>query len=97
MSPDSESLSTSRASSRTVCARACVMARLYLKRLEGAGFLRREIDASDLRRYRLSVTPAGRNVVTRGFALLSEAFGERLSRLSAAEQTQLNQLLEKLS
>lgn len=70
---------------------------VYLKRLESAGLVRREIDTSDLRRYRLSVTPAGRKVVTRGLALLSEAFGERLSRLSAAEQAQLNQLLEKLS
>lgn len=70
---------------------------VYLKRLESAGLLRREIDATDLRRYRLSITPAGRKVVTRGLALLSEAFGERLSRLSTAEQAQLNQLLEKLS
>lgn len=70
---------------------------VYLKRMESAGFVRREIDASDLRRYRLSVTPAGRKVLTRGLALLSDAFGQRLHRLSAAEQAQLNQLLEKLS
>ena len=70
---------------------------VYLKRLESAGLLRREIDATDLRRYRLSMTPAGRKVATRGLALLSEAFAQRLSRLSATEQTQLNQLLEKLS
>src|SRR5512139_852665 len=33
-----------------------------LKRLEAAGLVRREIDASDLRRHRLIVTPAGRKV-----------------------------------
>jgi DNA-binding MarR family transcriptional regulator len=33
-----------------------------VKRLEAAGFVRREIDAADLRRHRLMVTPAGRKV-----------------------------------
>jgi DNA-binding MarR family transcriptional regulator len=69
---------------------------VYLKRLEAVGFARREIDAGDLRRHRLSVTPAGRKVLTRGQALLSEAFGVRLARLNADEQAQLAALLEKL-
>src|SRR5689334_18105085 len=51
---------------------------MYLKRLEAAGFVRREIDAGDLRRHRMLVTPAGRKVLTRGLALLSEAYGARL-------------------
>ena len=68
-----------------------------LKSLEAAGFVRREIDTTDLRRHRLIVTPAGRKVMTRGLALLSDAFGTRLSRLSNAEQTELRSLLEKLS
>src|ERR1700716_3310923 len=33
---------------------------LYLKRLEAAGFVRREIDPAGLRRHRLLLTPAGR-------------------------------------
>src|SRR6201995_903665 len=33
---------------------------LYLKRLEAAAFVRREIDPTDLRRHRLLLTPAGR-------------------------------------
>jgi DNA-binding MarR family transcriptional regulator len=68
-----------------------------LKRLEAAGFIRREIDATDLRRHRLIVTPAGRKAMTRGLAVLSEAFGARLGRLNASEQSQLKALLEKLS
>jgi len=68
-----------------------------LKRLESAGFVRREIDATDLRRHRLIVTPAGRKVLTRGLALLSDAFGERLARLTAKEQAELLALMEKLS
>ena len=60
-------------------------------------YVRREIDAGDLRRHRLIVTPAGRKVMTRGLALLSHAFGARLDRLSSAERTVLNGLLAKLS
>jgi DNA-binding MarR family transcriptional regulator len=70
---------------------------LYLKRLVAAKFVRREIDAGDLRRHRLNLTPAGRKVMVRGLALLSEAFGARLSGLSAAEQAQFATYLEKLS
>jgi DNA-binding MarR family transcriptional regulator len=70
---------------------------VYLKRLETAGFLRREIDAEDLRRHRLVVTAAGRKAISRGLALLSDGFGVRLQRLSTAERTELERLLEKLS
>jgi DNA-binding MarR family transcriptional regulator len=70
---------------------------VYVKRLEAAGLLRRELDAEDLRRHRLQVTPAGRKVTAKGLAMLSEAFGTRLGRLSAAEQAELRSLLEKMS
>jgi DNA-binding MarR family transcriptional regulator len=70
---------------------------VYVKRLEAAGFLRREIDTADLRRHRLSLTSAGRKTMTRGLALLSDAFGSRLGRLSATQQAELATLLEKLS
>jgi DNA-binding MarR family transcriptional regulator len=69
---------------------------VYLKRLEAAGFVRREIDSADLRRHRLLVTAAGRRIMTRGQALLSEAFGARLARLSAPQQLELASLLETL-
>src|SRR5258705_4863588 len=62
---------------------------VHLKALDAAGFVRREIDATDLRRHRLIVTAAGRKVMTRGLTLLSEAFGARLGRLSGAEQAEL--------
>ncbi|MDC0673668.1 MarR family winged helix-turn-helix transcriptional regulator [Nannocystis radixulma] len=69
---------------------------VYVKRLEAAGFLRREIDPDDLRKHRLLITPAGRKVMQRGLTLLADAFAERLGRLSAGEQAQLRGLLEKL-
>jgi DNA-binding MarR family transcriptional regulator len=67
-----------------------------VKRLEAAGFLKREIDAADLRRHRLALTPAGRKAMVQGLALLSGAFGERLTRLSAAQQAELRSMLEKM-
>jgi DNA-binding MarR family transcriptional regulator len=70
---------------------------MYVKRLEAAGFLRREIDAADLRRHRLILTPEGRRTMARGLTLLSNAFGARLARLSSAQQSELATLLEKLS
>jgi DNA-binding MarR family transcriptional regulator len=70
---------------------------VYLKRLGTAGFIRRDIDPSDLRRHRLTLTSTGRKAMARGLALLAAAYGERLSRLSAAEQAQLAALLEKLN
>ncbi len=67
-----------------------------LKRLEAAGLVRREIDPSDLRRHRLYLTEAGRHALSRGMAVLVEAFGARLARLSAAEQAELQDMLERL-
>jgi DNA-binding MarR family transcriptional regulator len=69
---------------------------VYVKRLEAAGFLRREIDGADLRRHRLILTPEGRKTMVRGLALLLKAFGSRLARLNSAEQSELAALLEKL-
>jgi DNA-binding MarR family transcriptional regulator len=70
---------------------------LHVKRLEAAGFLHREIDAGDLRRHRLSLTASGRRTMTKGLALLSAAFAERLGRLSVAQQNELKSLLETMS
>ena len=70
---------------------------LYLKRLETAGFVRREIDPADLRRHRLMLTPAGRQAVTEGLALLSDEFDKRLGRLTAAQRKELKRLLELIA
>jgi DNA-binding MarR family transcriptional regulator len=70
---------------------------MYVKRLEAAGFLRREIDGADLRRHRLILTPDGRKTMARGLALLSKAFGARLTRLSPVQRSQLATLLAKLN
>jgi DNA-binding MarR family transcriptional regulator len=70
---------------------------MYVKRLEAAGFVRREIDSADLRRHRLLLTAEGRKTMTRGLALISKAFSPRLARLTSAQQSELAALLEKLN
>ena len=69
---------------------------VYLKRLEAAGLVRREIDPADLRRHRLLLTPAGRHAATEGLALLSDEFNKRLGRLTVTQQKDLKNLLEKI-
>src|SRR6202045_1157906 len=69
---------------------------VYLKRLEAAGFVRREIDPSDLRRHRLLLTAPGRQATTDGLALLSGAFDKRLGRLTVAQRKELKNLLEQI-
>jgi len=69
---------------------------VYLKRLEAAGFVRREIDPADLRRHRLLLTPAGRQATKDGLPLLSDAFSKRLKRLTMAQQKELKSLLEQI-
>ena len=70
---------------------------VYLKRFEASGLVKREIDAADLRKHRLQLTPAGKKIVTRGLAILSDGFRTRRDRLSAYEQTDCGRLLEKMS
>jgi DNA-binding MarR family transcriptional regulator len=69
---------------------------LYLKRLEAAGFVRREIDPADLRRHRLQLTPAGRKATKDGLALLSDEFDKRLGRLTVGKRKELKALLEQI-
>src|SRR5882762_3523399 len=69
---------------------------VYVKRLEALELVKREIDSADLRRHKLSLTPEGRKIMTGGLALLAEAFGQRLARLTTTQQAELKSLLEKL-
>jgi DNA-binding MarR family transcriptional regulator len=69
---------------------------LYLKNLQGKGFIVRTIDEQDLRRHRLELTASGRRTVTKARAALSCRYAERLGRLSPSEQGEFAALLEKL-
>lgn len=69
---------------------------VYVKNLEAKGFVRREIDPTDLRRHRLAVTPQGVETLDKSLEILSAKFDEWLVRLDTDEQTELQRLLAKL-
>ena len=67
-----------------------------VKRMEAAGFVLRETEAGDLRRFRLTLTRSGRKAMEAARVILDKAFGRRLARLSAAERTELARVLSRL-
>ena len=68
-----------------------------VKRLESAGYLRRELQADDLRRFYLTLTPTGAAAMTKAREIFNETFGHRLSRLTAAQQAELTKLLQLMA
>jgi DNA-binding MarR family transcriptional regulator len=68
-----------------------------VKRMEAAGFVQRQTEADDLRRFRLTLTRSGRKAMEAARAILDEAFGRRLARLSAGERAELERILVRLA
>ena len=69
---------------------------VYLKTLEAAGLVRREIDKDDLRRHRLVLTPRGSQTLRQAQVTLANAFEASLATLSAVERTEFRRLLDKV-
>jgi DNA-binding MarR family transcriptional regulator len=82
-------------------ARALIMPKptitFMVKRLEAAGFVQRQTEAGDLRRFRLTLTRSGRKAMEAARTILDEAFGRRLARLSAGERAELARILVRLA
>ncbi len=68
-----------------------------VKRMEAAGFVQRQAEAGDLRRFRLTLTRPGRKAMETARAILDDAFGRRLARLSACERAELTRLLARMA
>ena len=68
-----------------------------VKRLEAAGYLRRELQRSDLRRFHLTLTTPGRKAMERARAILDRAFGDRLESLTPTQRATFGRLLEQLA
>jgi DNA-binding MarR family transcriptional regulator len=68
-----------------------------IKRMEAAGYVRRELQSADLRRFHLTLTSSGRRAMEKARTILDEAFGERLTRLTAAQRSELAKLLQRLA
>jgi len=67
-----------------------------IKKLEESGYLRRQGEKGDLRRYRLTITPAGIKARDKGAEAVNRIFGASLNRLSAADQATLSRIVDQL-
>jgi len=68
-----------------------------VKRMEAAGYLRRQVQTDDLRRFRLTLTPSGRKAMEAAREILDEGFGRRLDRLTQAQRAELARALERMA
>ena len=68
-----------------------------VKRMEAAGFVQRETESGDLRKFRLTLTKSGRKAMEAARAVLEEAYGKRIGRLSAAERAALGGMLGRMA
>jgi DNA-binding MarR family transcriptional regulator len=68
-----------------------------VKRMEALGYLRRELQPDDLRRFRLTLTPSGRSAMESAREIFDEEFGRRLSRLTQAQRVELMRIFERMA
>jgi DNA-binding MarR family transcriptional regulator len=68
-----------------------------VKRMEAAGYIKRELQPADLRRFRLTLTASGRKAMGRAREILDGAFARRLAQLTQAQRAELQRLLERMS
>jgi len=67
-----------------------------VKKLEESGYLRRRGEKGDLRRYRLTITPAGTKARDKGAEAVNGIFGASLNSLSAADQATFSRIIDQL-
>ena len=67
-----------------------------VKRMEALGYLRRELQPNDLRRFRLTLTPSGRSAMESAREIFDQEFGRRLSRLTQAQRVELMRIFERM-
>jgi DNA-binding MarR family transcriptional regulator len=67
-----------------------------IKKLEESGYLRRQGERGDLRRYRLTITPSGIKARDKGAEVVNRIFGACLNSLSAADQAAFSRIVEQL-
>lgn len=67
-----------------------------LKRLEKHEYLKRSSEPDDLRKFRFTLTPAGRKALSKGETIVGRSFDRMLSNLSATERKQLFKLFSAL-
>ena len=67
-----------------------------LKRLEKSEYVRRSSEPGDLRKFRFTLTAAGRKALSKGEAIVGKSFDRMLGQLSAADRKVLFKLFSSL-
>src|ERR1700719_3982515 len=67
-----------------------------IKKLEESGYLRRQGEKGDLRRYRLTITPAGIRARDKGAEVVNGIFGACFNNLSAADRATFSRIVDQL-
>ena len=67
-----------------------------IKKLEESGYLRRQGEKGDLRRYRLTITPSGIKARDKGADAVNGIFAACLNSLSAADQATFSRIVDQL-
>jgi DNA-binding MarR family transcriptional regulator len=68
-----------------------------VKRMEAAGYLKRELQPDDLRRFRLTLTASGRRAMESARNIIDQEFGRRLSKLTQAQRVELMRIFERMA
>jgi DNA-binding MarR family transcriptional regulator len=68
----------------------------YVRNLCAKGFLRREIDDTDLRRHRLILTATGKTARDRALTALAAEFDRRLAKITPRDRSEMQRILMTL-
>jgi DNA-binding MarR family transcriptional regulator len=68
-----------------------------VKQMEARGFLKRQADPGDLRKFRLVLTADGRKAIRRGRESIGAVMGRRLDRLERGEIDSLDRVIARLT
>jgi DNA-binding MarR family transcriptional regulator len=68
-----------------------------VKRMEALGYVHREMQRDDLRRFRLTLKPSGRRAMESAREIFDQEFGRRLARLTQAQRLVLMRILERMA
>ena len=67
-----------------------------VKRMEAVGYIKREMQTNDLRRFHLTLTPPGRRAMEHAREIFDEEFGKRLARLTQSQRLELLRIFERM-
>lgn len=68
-----------------------------IKQLESLGFIKRQAEPGDLRKFRLVLTPAGKKAITQGHEAMGVVVAKRLSRISREDASAFDRIVSAIA